>query len=74
MVKKHTDQKESSLGEPCFPITSFGFVLSINALTTTTFNDSQPMIQLANRAHRINDQSEITFIKEVYSVFLPSSV
>lgn len=74
LVGGYTDQKKSSLGEPYFPFASFGFVSNINVPTTTTSNSFQPMMQLANGTYGTNDQSEDTFIEEVYSIFLLSSI
>ncbi len=73
LVGGHTNQKESSPGEPCFPVASSDSIPSINAPTTTASNSSQLTVQPTNRAHGINDQSEDAFMEEAYSVFLPSS-
>lgn len=74
LVGENMDQKKSSLGEPLFLVASSGFVSNINAPTTTAFNDSQPTVKLAHRAHKINDQLEDVFMEEAYSVFLSSNV
>lgn len=55
LVEENTDQKKSSLGKPSFLVASSGSVPSISVPTITAFNGSQPKVQPANEAHRIND-------------------
>ena len=70
LVGGHTDQKESSSGEP---VASSGSVPSISAPTSTASNGSQSTVQPANGAQRSSDQSEDALMEEAYSVFLSSS-